>query len=1012
MTETIPEFSSTSYPNNTFSEDASTELSTNKQQKRVVDWAKSQFERCKQARSGTERQWYLNLAFYFGKQNVVPRQNQTLITSASGTLYTPPAPYYRVRPVINRIRPTIRTELAKLTSQKPNAFVIPASSEDRDLYAAQAGEQIWDSVYRKYGIHQVLRKALFWTLTCGTGFIKSYWDQTKVDVDSNQMGDFCYEAETPFHVFVPDLREEDLERQPYLIHAQLKSLDWVKLNFPEIKINFSETTGEQILEDSWLNMVGASSTNDQHKVLVLEVWVKPNSVSMFPQGAVFTVIGDKLAQFIMGWPYEHGKYPFAKIGHIPSGKFYCDSSIVDLIPLQREYNRTRGQIIECVTPDTEILTAEGWKSFSELTGGEIVLQYDKDSDSTCWGPLLNIHSGQYEGEMYLWDSENISACVTPNHRWFYETERGKKGEGLQKDLPEKIKIPLARVKEEGKQLFSNDEMELAGWFLADGSMHSNGRAICIYQSRNNPKFKYLENLFTRLGIQPNENTITNEHGTSSSFFIGGELGRTISDLFRDKNIPWDILCSLSNDNLESLLRGLMYGDGSFNKDGSYKVFSSITKKHADAVQFIASLLGYTTSLYEYSRPGHTATGKEYRVSFKQTKYAYRPHADKGTIKYSGLVWCPEVETGYWVARRNGKVFITGNSKNRMAKPQLAAEKGSIDPSKITSEPGQVILYTPGFNPPQPIPLQQLPSYVLQELDRILLDWADISGIHEVSQGQVPPGVSAATAISYLQEQDESKLSHTVDSVEQAIEKIAQITLSYVGQFWDASRVVKVTGADGIFDAMAFKGSDLRGNTDIKIEAGSALPTSRAAKQAMIMDFMKMGFISPDEGMEVLELGGINKIYDRLQVDKKQAQRENLKMAKVSLALLEQHLDQEMERITTQEADSLTEDGVPLDRDGMPIPPKLVVPVNTYDNHAVHIMVHNDYRKSQAFENLPEHIKELFEQHVNQHIASLEMMQVGETAAMTDIPPVSSEQESEPVPSNPAEEETENGTAQS
>src|SRR5882757_5223047 len=129
---------------NTSNQDASMELATTKMQVRIVSWAKTQFERCKQARSGTEKQWYLNLAFYFGKQNVVPRNNQTLITSATGNLIVPPAPYYRVRPVINRIRPTVRTELAKLTSQKPNAFVIPASSEDRDLFAAQAGEQIWD----------------------------------------------------------------------------------------------------------------------------------------------------------------------------------------------------------------------------------------------------------------------------------------------------------------------------------------------------------------------------------------------------------------------------------------------------------------------------------------------------------------------------------------------------------------------------------------------------------------------------------------------------------------------------------------------------------------------------------------------------------------------------------------------------------------------------------------------------------------------------------------------------
>lgn len=31
------------------------------------------------------------------------------------------------------------------------------------------------------------------------------------------------------------------------------------------------------------------------------------------------------------------------------------------------------------------------------------------------------------------------------------------------------------------------------------------------------------------------------------------------------------------------------------------------------------------------------------------------------VEYSGLIWCPTVSTGAFVARRNGKVFITGNS---------------------------------------------------------------------------------------------------------------------------------------------------------------------------------------------------------------------------------------------------------------------------------------------------------------------------------------------------------------
>ena len=44
-----------------------------------------------------------------------------------------------------------------------------------------------------------------------------------------------------------------------------------------------------------------------------------------------------------------------------------------------------------------------------------------------------------------------------------------------------------------------------------------------------------------------------------------------------------------------------------------------------------------------------------RASYRTTVATVTP------IEYSGLIWCPTVSTGAFVARRNGKVFITGNS---------------------------------------------------------------------------------------------------------------------------------------------------------------------------------------------------------------------------------------------------------------------------------------------------------------------------------------------------------------
>lgn len=48
-----------------------------------------------------------------------------------------------------------------------------------------------------------------------------------------------------------------------------------------------------------------------------------------------------------------------------------------------------------------------------------------------------------------------------------------------------------------------------------------------------------------------------------------------------------------------------------------------------------------------------------------------------------------------------------------------------------------------------------------------------------------------------------------------------------------------------------------------------------------------------------------------------------------------------------------------------------LPVNSYDNHAVHIAYHNRFRKSQYFETLPDEAKQIFEAHVQKHQLALQ-----------------------------------------
>jgi hypothetical protein len=62
-------------------------------------------------------------------------------------------------------------------------------------------------------------------------------------------------------------------------------------------------------------------------------------------------------------------------------------------------------------------------------------------------------------------------------------------------------------------------------------------------------------------------------------------------------------------------------------------------------------------------------------------------------------------------------------------------------------------------------------------------------------------------------------------------------------------------------------------------------------------------------------------------------------------------------------------GVPLQ-----VPP--MVNVNAWDNHAVHVEIHNRFRKSQAYQLLDDVIKAEFQKHISMHEQALQeqMMQ--------------------------------------
>src|SRR5438445_12495136 len=93
------------------------------EQARLIAWVTSEYTKIRHARFRIEQQWYLNLAFFLGRQNLITQIQNTPLMGQTGKLVTPPAPPWRPRPVVNKVRRYLRKEHAKLVAQRPTAFV-------------------------------------------------------------------------------------------------------------------------------------------------------------------------------------------------------------------------------------------------------------------------------------------------------------------------------------------------------------------------------------------------------------------------------------------------------------------------------------------------------------------------------------------------------------------------------------------------------------------------------------------------------------------------------------------------------------------------------------------------------------------------------------------------------------------------------------------------------------------------------------------------------------------------
>ena len=340
----------------------------------------------------------------------------------------------------------------------------------------------------------------------------------------------------------------------------------------------------------------------------------------------------------------------------------------------------------CVDTETEALTQRGWLRENEITEDDTILSYE--NNDLTWSKIKSIYRGEFDGLMHKLTNRGIDALITPGHK--IVTNRGLVPVEylLQSD---KIIMLGNPVKTNNEPKYSNSMVELLGWILAEGNYQPKKQLVTIYQNEG----VYADRIRVCL------NTLNFKFSESTgrkniSFLLNRPASNKIFSILPVKNLSMEFILDLTSAQRELLINTMVDGDGWSRSSGWSYTQKNAT--HVDLFQALCAISGHKTN-------SHFATHKSFgkQVSyFNINKFASNTtnvtsidfhggsrngrgligrgkatHPNQPTTHYTGIVWCPETEHGCFVARRAGKVYLTGNTYNEEMRGQALLQLSQI-----------------------------------------------------------------------------------------------------------------------------------------------------------------------------------------------------------------------------------------------------------------------------------------------------------------------------------------------
>ena len=399
------------------------------------------------------------------------------------------------------------------------------------------------------------------------------------------------------------------------------------------------------------------------------------------------------------------------VDRIHTGVYNAEGYEMYNMRVRMERKPISGDKFTCYDDSHEVLTMDGWINIKDITEKHRIASLN--NNKLVYQNPIAIQSYDYEGDMYLVESNQISLCVTPNHRMWVRQKTGKYRAELAQDILHlrrcyKKNVDEIVVDKNTNYFEYNDKDEIThfkiedekyeienwlvffGIWLAEGHVdkYSEYVRISAHKKRvwdiiikfcDNSKLTY----HTTKDNSTTDNIITISNKNLGRYLLPQSVGAI------NKSFP-EWVWSLSMNQCCKLIDGMLLGDGHTMENGTRRYDTSSTKL-ADGFQKLCLHAGYATNVIVKYKAGHCSqeikTGKNAGRVIKMNCDAYRmtiietqvePLVNKNIkkkdgiitdnhdnmIKYEGKVYCCTVPgEGVIVIRRNGYICLSCNSRH-------------------------------------------------------------------------------------------------------------------------------------------------------------------------------------------------------------------------------------------------------------------------------------------------------------------------------------------------------------